>query len=133
MKILIAVPTYENIAPETFKSVYNLEIPDSCDAVFEFVRGYGAARARNLIGQKCLEGNFDAVLMVDSDIVLPKNSLELLIEGNTPLYLALILESSNQKYQKSFFLVQKILLTEFLTPTCQTEGLKQKVGEWGVH
>lgn len=87
MKILIAVPTYENIAPETFKSIYNLEISDGCDVVFEFVRGYGAARARNLIGKKCLEGNFDAVFMVDSDIVLPKNSLELLIEGNTPIVL----------------------------------------------
>lgn len=34
MKIFIAVPTYENIAPETFKSIYNLEIPDGCDVVF---------------------------------------------------------------------------------------------------
>jgi hypothetical protein len=48
MKILIAVPTYENIVPETFKSIYNLEIPDGCDAVFEFVRGYGAARQETL-------------------------------------------------------------------------------------
>ena len=81
MRILIAVPTFESVRPETFKSIYGLRIPDGCAAMFDFVRGYDCARARNLIAQEALDGGFDAVLMVDSDMVLPPDALELLVEG----------------------------------------------------
>ena len=39
MKILVAVPTYETIAPETFKSIYDLAKADN-EVNFEFVKGY---------------------------------------------------------------------------------------------
>ena len=74
MKILIAVPTFENIYPDTFKSIYEL---DSCghDIVFDYVRGYDCATARNRIVQKSLDMNADYVLMVDNDVVLPPDAL----------------------------------------------------------
>lgn len=74
MKILVAVPTFENIYPDTFKSIYNL---DKCDheLIFDFVRGYDCATARNRIAQKALDINADYVLMVDNDVVLPKDTL----------------------------------------------------------
>lgn len=76
MKILIAVPTFENITPETFKSIYELSKPDCVeDADFAFVKGYDCARARNKICEKAIEGEYDYVLMVDSDVILPKNVL----------------------------------------------------------
>ena len=40
--ILIAVPTFENIYPDTFKSIYDLDI-EGHDVQFEFVRGYDCA------------------------------------------------------------------------------------------
>lgn len=86
MRILAAIPTYETIKPETFKSVYGLRRA-GCEVLFDFVRGYGAARARNLIAEEALSGGFDAVLMVDSDIVLPSDALELLLEGDCPVVL----------------------------------------------
>lgn len=73
--ILIAVPTFESIDPETFKSIYGLAKPDDCYVQFDFVRGYDCARARNLIAREAMSYGFDYVLMVDSDIVLPCGTL----------------------------------------------------------
>ena len=79
MKILIAVPTYETIYPDTFKSLWDL---DKCghDCQFESVRGYDIATARNRIATIALNREVDYVFMVDNDVVLPKNALELLLE-----------------------------------------------------
>lgn len=75
MKILVAVPTFENIYPDTFKSIYDL---DKCgfDVVFDFVRGYDCATARNRIAQKSLDIKASYVLMVDNDVVIPKDALD---------------------------------------------------------
>lgn len=87
MKALIAVPTYESVRPETFEAVYGLTLPEGWEASFRCVRGYGAARARNLIAEATLSGGFDAVLMVDSDVVPPPDALALLLEGGSPVVL----------------------------------------------
>ena len=75
MKILIAVPTYETIYPDTFKSIYDLERPDNSELLFESIRGYDCAAARNHIVKKCIELHCDYVLMVDNDVILPKDTL----------------------------------------------------------
>lgn len=80
MDILIAVPTFENISPETFKSIYDLEKIPGGNFRFEFVKGYDCARARNKIAKLSLDINCDYVLMVDSDIVLPSDTIKNLIE-----------------------------------------------------
>ena len=79
MKILIAVPTYENIMPDTFKSIYDLDTTGH-EVQFEFVRGYDVATARNNIAQMSLDKGVDYVLMVDNDVVLPKDALQNLLE-----------------------------------------------------
>lgn len=86
MKILIAVPTFESIRPETFKSIYGLQ-PCGHWLLFDYIKGYDCARARNLIAKECLDGDFDAVLMIDSDTVVPSNAIELLTEGDCPVVL----------------------------------------------
>lgn len=80
MRILIAVPTFETIYPDTFKSIWDL---GKCghEVQFEFVRGYDVATARNRIAQKAIDLEVDYVLMVDNDVVLPKNALHLLLEN----------------------------------------------------
>lgn len=74
MKILIAVPTFENIYPDTFKAIYDLDKGDH-EVSFDFVRGYDCATARNRIAQKALDEHMDYVMMVDNDVVLPKDAL----------------------------------------------------------
>lgn len=77
MKILIAVPTFENILPDTFKSIYDLDKGGhTCD--FEYVRGYDCATARNCMAD--MAADYDYILMVDSDVVLPKDALVNMLE-----------------------------------------------------
>lgn len=80
VRVLIAVPTYENIQPDTFKSIYGLHLPEGVVCFFDFVRGYDCAKARNEIAKEALIYAFDYVLMVDSDIVLPSNTLDNMLE-----------------------------------------------------
>ena len=79
MKILIAVPTFETIYPVTYKSIWDL---DKCghEVLFDSVRGYDVATARNRIAQMALDLNTDYVLMVDNDVVRPKDALQLLLD-----------------------------------------------------
>lgn len=80
MNILIAVPTYENIYPDTFKSIYQLDKGGhECD--FDFVRGYDVANARNRIGQITVDSGYDYCLMVDNDEVIPKDALVNLLDS----------------------------------------------------
>ena len=79
MKVLIAVPTYENIYPDTFKSIYDLN-KCGCKVDFKFFRGYDVANARNQIGQATLDGKYDYCLMLDNDEVIPKDGLKNLLE-----------------------------------------------------
>ena len=79
MRILIAVPTFETIYPDTYKSLWDL---DKCghEVLFESVRGYDVATARNRIARKALELETDFLLSVDNDVTLPKDALALLLE-----------------------------------------------------
>ena len=79
MRILIAVPTFENITPDTYKSIWDLDKGGN-EVSFEFVRGYDCATARNRIAQKTLDGGYEYVLMVDNDVVLPKDVLVNLLD-----------------------------------------------------
>lgn len=87
-KILIAIPTFENIMPETFKSIYDIDSSGN-ELSFEFVKGYDCARARNDIVRMALEGGFDYIFMVDADMYVPKDALQKMLEYPTEICLGL--------------------------------------------
>ena len=74
MKIFIAVPTFENISPATFKSIYGL---DRCGhwVVFDYITGYDCATARNRIAKQAIAEQADYVLMIDSDMTITESIL----------------------------------------------------------
>lgn len=72
-KVLICVPTYENIMPDTFKAIYDMDKP--CETDFEFVRGYDVATARNNCAQLMLDGDYTHLMLVDNDVTPPKDAL----------------------------------------------------------
>ena len=78
MKILIAVPTFENIQPEVFKAIY--ELKSEHELHFDFIRGYDCAVARNNICKIAIAHNYDYVLMVDSDTIIPSDTLDLMLD-----------------------------------------------------
>ena len=80
MRILIAVPTFETITPDTFQSLWDMDKPCECD--FRFVRGYDCATARNRIADLAVEGGYDYVLMVDNDVTPPVDALTNLLSDD---------------------------------------------------
>jgi len=78
-KVLIAVPTFENITPDTFKSLWDMDKGEH-ECLFEFVRGYDCASARNNIMTLAKELKADYLMMVDSDVTVPKDALLNLME-----------------------------------------------------
>ena len=78
MKILIAVPTFENIQPEVFKAIY--ELKSEHELHFDFIRGYDCAVARNNICKIAIAHGYDYVLMVDSDTIIPPDTLDLMLD-----------------------------------------------------
>ena len=79
MRILIAVPTFENIYPDTYKSIWDMD-KDEYDCIFEYVRGYDCATARNKIVRRAIDHGVDYVFMVDNDVVLPEDVLIRMLE-----------------------------------------------------
>lgn len=79
MKILVAVPTFETIAPETFKSIWDLD-KGGHQVDFNYIKGYDCARARNDIAEMAQQNEYDYVLMVDSDVIIPSDALIKMLE-----------------------------------------------------
>lgn len=77
MNVLIAIPTFENITPDTYKALWDMDKP--CECAFEFVRGHDCATARNRIAQKALDGGYDRLMMVDNDVTVPADALSNLL------------------------------------------------------
>jgi len=74
-KILIAIPTAKYVEAATFKSIFELEVPDGYIIYFEYFYGYNIAQIRNLIVDHTIKNGYDYLLAVDSDMVLPRDTL----------------------------------------------------------
>ena len=110
--ILIAVPTFEHIQNETFKSIYGLEKPANCNIYFDYINGYDCARARNAIVHEALNYNFDYVFMIDSDIVLPRHALISLLSKNKDIILGWYLRKRTTTGQTEIFSIDNYDFTD---------------------
>lgn len=81
-RILIAVPTNRNIEAVTFKSIYDLIIPEGYVATFQYFWGYQVDQVRNLIAHWAIQNEFDYVFSVDSDISFPPDTLARMLSHN---------------------------------------------------
>ena len=90
-KILIAIPTARNIEPDTFKSIYDLEVPDGYQANFQYFYGYNIDQVRNLIADWVVKG-YDYLFSVDSDIAFPPDTLKKLLAHNKDMVSGLYIQ-----------------------------------------
>ena len=77
-RILIGIPTAKNIETDTFKAIYDVEIPDGYEAEFQCFYGYNIDQVRNLIAHWVVNG-FDYLFSVDSDIAFERDTLKKLL------------------------------------------------------
>jgi FkbM family methyltransferase len=73
-RILIAIPTARNIEPDTFKSIYDLTVPEGYQTTFQYFYGYNIDQVRNLIADWVVKG-YDYLFSVDSDIAFAPDTL----------------------------------------------------------
>lgn len=94
MRVLVAIPTFENITPDTFKAIWDMDKGGhECD--FEFVRGYDCATARNKIAQTAIDRGYDYLFMVDNDVTPPKDALVNLVSHGVDCVSGFYLHRSN--------------------------------------
>ena len=74
-KILIAIPTARYIEPETFKTIYDLEVPAGYKADFQCFYGYRIDQVRNLIADWIVRG-YDYLFAVDHDVTFAPDTLK---------------------------------------------------------
>lgn len=74
-RILAAIPTAKNIEVDTFKTIYDLDIPDGYEMDFQYFYGYRIDQIRNLIAHHTIMLDYDYLFSIDYDIKLPKYAL----------------------------------------------------------
>jgi FkbM family methyltransferase len=95
-QILIAIPTNKYIESETFKSIYDLIVPDGYKTHFQFFYGYNIDQIRNLIAD--WGKNFDYLFCVDSDIVLPNDTLVKMIAADRDIISGLYIQRFSDRH-----------------------------------
>ena len=88
--ILIAIPTAKNIEPSTFKSIYDLEVPEGYVTDFQYFYGYNIDQVRNLIAHWAEK--YDYLFSVDSDISFPRDTLKKLLARNVDIVSGLYIQ-----------------------------------------
>ena len=83
-KILIAIPTARYIEADTFKSIYDLEVPEGYEVTYQHFYGYRVDQVRNLIADWVVRG-FDYLFSVDHDITFPPDTLKKLLAHDVDL------------------------------------------------
>lgn len=86
MNILIGIPSKDKIDIETAISIANLDW-DGHAIDYTHADGagvYGVAQARNRLVQKAIDGSYDKLLMIDSDMIVPEDAIRLLLNTRGP-------------------------------------------------
>ena len=87
MKILVGIPSRHTIDVESAVSIMNLDraghAVDFCHSDGAGV--YGVAQARNALCLKAVEGDYDKLLMIDSDVIVPRDAIKNLLDPDVPL------------------------------------------------
>lgn len=89
-RILVAIPTNKYIEPETFKSLWDLRVPDGYTLDFQYFHGYQVDQIRNLIAEWAKR--YDYLFSVDSDIVMPPDTLEKMLSADKDIISGLYIQ-----------------------------------------
>ena len=133
MKILIAIPTFESIYPDVFKAIYGL---NTCgqQVVFDFIRGYDVAAARNMIAKQAIAEEADYLLTVDNDIVLPHDAIKYFLEDPKDVCIGFTARRNTANLFDGITATFKLGEFDYTNRyTCQEVKEMQERGEYKVH
>lgn len=87
LNILIGVPTKEAIDIDAAISIMNLDW-DGHNITYTHSQGagvYGVAQARNNLVKQAIDGGFDKLFMIDSDMIVPQDAIINLLDPDVPI------------------------------------------------
>lgn len=79
MLTLIGIPTASTVEPETLKAIYG-QADAGTDTSLDILYGFRIDVQRRMLCEEAIRIGADYLLMVDSDVVLPENSLRDLLD-----------------------------------------------------
>jgi FkbM family methyltransferase len=88
--ILIGIPTAKYIESETFKSIYDMIVPDGYEVDFQCFYGYNIDQVRNLIASWA--ERYDYLFSVDSDIAFEKDTLVKMLQHDKDMVTGLYIQ-----------------------------------------
>lgn len=101
-KLMVCIPQFDHTvkgacAESVGNAIDHAESAGLLDSVtHRYPRGYGIARARNYMAQWAIEAGCDHVLMVDSDIVLPRAAISDLLSDDLEVALGYYVRGSSE-------------------------------------
>jgi glycosyltransferase involved in cell wall biosynthesis len=104
-KILCAIPTNKYIEVETFKSLWDLDVPQGYELEFQYFYGYQIDQIRNLIAEWAKR--YDYLLSVDSDIVLPRDSLRKMLAADKDIVTGLYIQRIPDTHTLEVYMVNQ--------------------------
>lgn len=105
-RVLVAVPTNNDIYPQTFKSIYDAR--EECrdyDVDFQFFYGYCIDQVRNLICSYAITNAYDYVFWVDHDITFDRDALKKMLDSDLDIVTGLYRQRTEEKRYETYLLV----------------------------
>lgn len=100
-KVLIAIPCKNDIEADTFKAIYDQEIPDGVSVDFQYFYGYAVDQVRNLIANWVING-YDYLFAVDHDMVFPADTLKRLLAHDKDIVSALYRQRAEVQHLEAY-------------------------------
>jgi len=75
----------EYVKTPCVQSLYDMHAPGNVELRIAYVTGLGPAQAKNMAVAKALDDAYDYLFFVDSDLILPSDTLERLLRLNTDI------------------------------------------------
>ena len=92
MRILAAtcVATTGAVEPECVKSIWRQELPEGVELDWDFERGHQVFVERNELVRRALDGGYDRIFFVDSDVKLPEGAVKNLLDPEEPIVMGFV-------------------------------------------
>lgn len=97
VRILAGIPHGGHLESQAVESWLNLVIPDHVTVTWRELYGYQTSTARNLLVEECLRDGYDRLWFIDSDCVIPANTLDLLLDVNQPMVSGCYVKKQDQR------------------------------------
>jgi FkbM family methyltransferase len=126
-RVMIAIPTNKYIEVETFKGIYDLDVPSHFETDFQYSFGYQVEQIRNLIASWVVDRGHDYLFFVDSDIVLPPDALRKLLDANVDIVSGLYVQRTPE-----LITIELLNLDGSRVLPNQVKGGLQEIGACGM-